>query len=262
MRRYRIRNRWAGGHGGPLPLLHVPQVSRQCERRLGHDGAGGLSVGARGGADQNVPVIGAGLPVLLSPLRLPPPAARRRPAVRARAHGRCRRRPPARARACISSPVPWRPGTPSSTICRNMNRIRRNSVRTPLRWTVPQGSRKGRAPSEEAAFAARSHSNSTTRRCGCTTATARDAGAPQARHIRPFYARAAAGFRWLAGADNITGYQLPENPVPMRVLRELGELESHRQLFLRSGSIFTSVCRHSTTRPEISYSGSDARMAR
>ena len=35
---------------------------------------------------------------------------------------------------------------------------------------------KHRAPSEEAAFAARSHS--TTRQCGCTTAAARDVGAP------------------------------------------------------------------------------------
>ena len=59
-----------------------------------------------------------------------------------------------------------------------LKRIRRNSGRTPLRWTVPHASRKRRAPSEEAAFSARSHSNSTTRRCVCTTATARDAGAP------------------------------------------------------------------------------------
>ena len=85
---------------------------------------------------------------------------------------------PARARACISSPVPWRPGTPSSTICRNMKRIRRNSGRALLPWTVPHANRKRRAPSEKAAFGARSHSNSATRPCGCATATAHDADAP------------------------------------------------------------------------------------
>ena len=42
----------------------------------------------------------------------------------------------------------------------------------------PAGSPKLRVPSEEAACAARSRSSSTTRRCGCTTATARAAGAP------------------------------------------------------------------------------------
>ena len=133
VRRHRIRNRWAGGHGCSLPLLHVPQVSRQVRSRpsvLQRLTTSGGCAERSGPGDTSRPPGAADLSVLFAV----PPSRR---LVKA-----CRSfwfpwamspKTPARARACTSSPGPWHPGTRSSTTCRNMKRIQPNSALTLLR---------------------------------------------------------------------------------------------------------------------------------
>ena len=168
---------------GALPLLDVPEVSRRRLRHPRHGTAGARFRWVRGrGANQYIPLFGTRATGDSAPVAAPP----------------C---PDKRKRACHSHWCPWAtsdedPGTrpslhwftgsmaPWHTIVDDLPQHEgvsaQNSGRTPgCRWTVPS-----RAPANagrhrrKLPLRRRSHSSSTTRRYGCTTATARAAGAP------------------------------------------------------------------------------------